>query len=108
VRNVPGWRLLLSRTLSWAYRRATGCRLYTWTSCFRAYRKSAVAGIELENDGFLGVAELLLRAVLRGRRVVEYPAMLESRLLGTSKLKTLRTIRGHLGLLWRVWRGRVK
>lgn len=108
VRNVPRWRLLLSRTLSWAYRRATGCNLHTWTSCFRAYRKSAVLDLEPEHPGFLGIAELLIRAVARGRRVVEHPAMLESRLLGTSKLKTLRTIRGHLGLLWQAFRGRVK
>jgi glycosyltransferase involved in cell wall biosynthesis len=108
VRNVPRWRLVLSRTLSWLYRRATGGRLHTWTSCFRAYRKSAVQDIQVDHQGFLGIAEFLVRAVARGLRVVEYPAMLESRLLGHSKLKTLRTIRGHLGLLWQIRRGRVR
>lgn len=105
VLNVPRWRLGLSRTLSWGYRRLLGVRLFTWTSCFRVMRASKVRDIEIENGGFLGVAELLLRLVARGGKVREYPTLLESRLLGISKMKTLRTIRGHLGMLWRVvWR----
>lgn len=105
VLNVPRWRLFLSRSLSWCYRRLLGVELYTWTSCFRVVRKSKLSQIEVENGGFLGVAEMLLRLVLRGGKVREYPTLLESRLLGVSKMKTLRTIRGHLGMLWRIlWR----
>lgn len=99
VLNVPGWRLLLSRNLSRMYSALLGSRLYTYTSCCRVYRKSAFAGMELHNSGFLGVAELLLQLLLAGGRVVEHPATLESRLFGVSKMRTLRTIRGHLGVL---------
>lgn len=105
VRNVPGWRLMLSRTLSAAYRRLLGKPVFTWTSCFRVYRRAAVADLPLDNPGFLGVAELLVRVLRAGGRVVEHPCVLEARLLGFSKMRVLRTIRGHLGLLWRVmWR----
>jgi glycosyltransferase involved in cell wall biosynthesis len=107
VANVPPWRLFLSRTLSRLYQRELGAPIHTWTSCFRAYRRSAVADLELERGGFLGVAELLVRVLRRGGRVVEHPATLERRLLGTSKMKLLRTILGHLGLLWQVHRGRI-
>lgn len=107
VANVPAWRLFLSRTLSRLYQHELGAPIQTWTSCFRAYRRSAVADLELERGGFLGVAELLVRVLRRGGRVVEHPATLERRLLGTSKMKLLRTILGHLGLLWQVRRGRV-
>lgn len=107
VANVPGWRLFLSRTLSRLYQRELGVPIHTWTSCFRAYRRSAVADLEPERGGFLGVAELLVRVLRRGGRVVEHPATLERRLLGTSKMKLLRTILGHLGLLWQVRRGRI-
>jgi hypothetical protein len=55
--------------------------------------------MELEHEDFLGVAEMLLRAGMDGRRVVEFPATLESRLFGQSKMQTARVIRGHLGLL---------
>ena len=39
---------------------------------------------------------------LRGARIAECPAVLEVRLLGRSKLKTLKTAAGHLRLLARL------
>ncbi len=102
--NVPRWRLFLSRTLSRLYQRAVGVELHTWTSCCRVMRRSRLMGIEPRSGGFLGVAETLIQVVQRGGVVREYPTMLESRLLGFSKMKTLRTIVGHLGLLLRTLR----
>ncbi|MCU0223447.1 MAG: DUF3473 domain-containing protein [Acidobacteria bacterium] len=101
VLNVPRWRLFLSKKLSRLYSLAIGERLYTFTSCCRADRKSAVAAIPLAEGGFLGIAELLLRHKLAGGRVVEQPAVLESRLLGASRMNTLGTIWEHLGMLRR-------
>lgn len=102
VLNVPGWRLFLSRGLSFMYRRLFTQKLYTYTSCFRAYRRSEVAHLELRETGFLGVAEMLVLLDREGRRIVEQPAVLEVRLLGQSKMKLARTIRGHLRLLARM------
>ena len=104
VANVPKWRLFLSKTLSRIYDRLLRDRICTYTSCFRVYRRSAAAPIRLTDEGFPGVAELLIRMQRRGARIVEYPTTLESRLLGVSKMKTLRTIRGHLKLLRRLIR----
>lgn len=106
VRNVPGWRLFLSRGLSRLYRLVLRQRISTYTSCFRVYRRSRVADLELDDGGFLGVAEMLVRVLLRGGRVVEAPAILDSRMLGRSKINLLRTIAGHLGLLYRIASGR--
>jgi glycosyltransferase involved in cell wall biosynthesis len=97
--NVPRWRLFLSRSLSRIYSGILGDRIHTFTSCCRVYRKSAVAGLRLRHDDFLGIAEMLVRARLAGARVVEHPATLESRLLGTSKMRTARTVRRHLSLI---------
>ena len=108
VRNVPGWRLLLSRTLSGIYRLALRRRIATWTSCCRVMRRSLVAELPLEHGGFLGIAETMLRVVRRGGRVVEHPTTLSSRILGFSKMKTLRTVRGHVGLLFAVVTGRIR
>jgi len=102
VRNVPGWRLLLSKTLSKLYSAVVGERIHTFTSCCRVYRKSAIMDLELSHGGFLGVAEMLLEAKRRGYRIVEFPATLESRLFGESKMKIVRTIAGHLGLLRKI------
>ncbi|MBL8959467.1 MAG: glycosyltransferase [Gemmatimonadetes bacterium] len=104
VRHVPEWRLVLSRTLSRLYTRTLGTGLHTYTSCFRAYRRSAIVGLPQSHGGFLGIAEMLVRTVLAGERVDEVPATLEVRLIGHSKLKILRVIRGHLGLLWQLRR----
>jgi polysaccharide deacetylase family protein (PEP-CTERM system associated) len=107
VRNVPRWRLALSRGASFLYRRVLGDGLATHTSCFRVYRRDALASLELEEGGFLGVAEMLGRLELRGARVVEHPATLEVRVLGRSKMKVLAAILGHLRLLARLARLRL-
>ena len=102
VLNVPGWRLLLSRGLSFLYRRVLTNKLATYTACVRAYRRSAVVDLEIRNGGFLGVAEIVTTLDAQGAKIAEAPAVLEARLLGNSKMKIARTIAGHLGLLGRL------
>lgn len=108
VRNVPGWRLALSRTLSACYRVLVGSPVHTWTACFRACRRPAIADLPLEHPGFLGTAELLVRVLRRGGVVREHPCELQARLFGQSKMRVLRTIRQHVGLLWQVARRRIE
>jgi polysaccharide deacetylase family protein (PEP-CTERM system associated) len=107
VRNVPGWRLSLSAGASWLYRRVLRSPLHTFTSCFRVYRRSSVVGLPVCQTGFLGMAEILGQVLLRNGRVVEHPAVLNVRLFGASKMKTLRTIAGHLGLMSRLLKQRL-
>ena len=102
VRNVPAWRLSLSKGASFLYGKVLKQKLHTYTSCFRVYRRSAVADLNVKENGFLGVAEILGRLDLRGAKIVEHPAMLEVRLFGWSKMKVARTILGHLKLLSRL------
>ena len=106
VKNVPGWRLFLSKGLSTLYRLILPQKLHTWTSCFRVYRKSAVEHLPLEENGFLGTAELVGRLSQRGSKIVEHPATLEVRIFGESKMKTCRTIVGHLRLIARLMRSK--
>jgi len=102
VRNVPGWRLVLSRGLSAMYQRLLKQELATWTSCFRVYRRDHILELPLKEDGFLGTAELAAQLVLRKRVIAEYPATLEVRLFGLSKMKTVKAILSHLRLLSRI------
>jgi polysaccharide deacetylase family protein (PEP-CTERM system associated) len=111
VVNVPAWRLSLSKGASFLYRRVLRQKLHTYTSCFRVYRKSALRDIEVQQPGFLGVAEMIGRLDLQGRIVRECPVKLEARLLGRSKMRILGTICGHIliimQLLWlRAFRSR--
>ena len=102
VMNVPPWRLLLSKGLSFLYRRTFRQKLHTYTSCFRVYRRCQVKDLMLRESGFLGVAEILILLDRDGKHIVEHPAVLEVRLLGQSKMKLLHTISGHLRLLSRM------
>jgi len=102
VRNVPQWRLTLSKSASALYRLLTHQKLDTYTSCFRVYRRKAVLHLDILEPGFLGIAEIIGKLDLQGGTIVEHPTTLESRMLGRSKMKTLRTILGHVGLMARL------
>jgi glycosyltransferase involved in cell wall biosynthesis len=102
VRNVPEWRLSLSWTLSRLYRLVLHHKLFTYTSCFRVYRRSAALQVPVTDTGFLGVAEFLGRLDLMGGRIVEFPTTLQVRMMGRSKMKIIHTILGHLGLIARL------
>jgi hypothetical protein len=108
VKNVARWRLFLSKGLSKLYRVVLRQKLYTYTSCFRVYRRQAAASIPIERGGFFGVTEMLGRLDLSGHRIVEFPATLEARILGRSKMKILHTIVGHLSLLGQLIRLRLQ
>lgn len=99
VLNVPGWRLFLSKGASFLYRRVLRSKIATYTSCFRVYRRSSFAGMELTQTGFLGLAEMIGNLDLTGGRIVEFPTVLSVRLFGFSKMRTAKTIAGHLKML---------
>ena len=99
VMNVPSWRLVLSRNLSRIYGHILNHRFASYTACFRVYRRSAVAQLDLSNGGFMGIMEIFVLLDRAGSKIVEYPAILETRLMGVSKMKTLSVIRNHLGMI---------
>ena len=106
VLNLSVWRLVLSKGLSILYRLFHRHKLYTYTSCFRVYRRSSVKDIKLRNERFVGIMEILSRLDARGGRIVECPAVMEVRLLGRSKMKVLKTIWGHLVFMGQMIGGR--
>lgn len=97
VAGVPKYRLVLSQGSSMIYRLLVDWRIHTYTSLFRAYRREMIQKVPFESDGFLAGTELMVNGMLMGFRVAEYPAVLYSRVFGTSKAKIFRTIRAHLG-----------
>lgn len=102
VANVPAYRLILSRGSSILYQIVVSPKVHTYTALFRAYRRDVVKSITFEADGFLAGTELMVKAMLEGHKVAEYPTVLHSRQNGVSKARLVRTIRAHLGFLRRV------
>ena len=96
VVGVPGYRLILSRGSSAIYRVLVDWHVHTYTSLFRAYRREVVENITFESDGYRAGTELMVKAMLAGYQVAEYPAALHRRVFGVSKAKLVSTIIGHL------------
>jgi dolichol-phosphate mannosyltransferase len=108
--GVSFLRRLLSRGASACYRlalRGKGQGLTCYTASYRAYKGDVIRSIEFRADDFLATAEVMARILLAGHRVIEMGSRLQDRQTGSSKMKLFRTIRGHLGLLWRILRGRL-
>lgn len=96
VVGVPAYRIFLSRGSSLIYRFLVSSRIHTYTALFRAYRREIIKSIEFKANDYLGATELMVKAMLRGYRVAEYPAALHRRAFGVSKARLLRTILSHL------------
>ncbi len=73
-----------------------------WRCATAGDRRADVVGLKVQNDGFVGITELLWLVVAGGGKVAEIPAVLTSRRLGYSKLRTLPVMRGHLRLISRI------
>lgn len=102
VIGVTRHRMILSRGVSFLYRLLISRRIHTYTCLFRAYRREVLDRVAWESDDFLGVTELLVRAMLMGYRATEAPATLRPRARGTSKVRLARTVYAHLRFLSRL------
>lgn len=102
VVGVPAFRLVLSRGSSMIYRLLVDWRIHTYTCLFRAYRREVIDQIQFQSDGFLAGTELMVKAMLKGYQVKEFPAALYKRMFGASKAKLMRTVMAHLKFQGRV------
>jgi dolichol-phosphate mannosyltransferase len=102
VVGVPRYRLILSQGAPFLYRVLVSWKIHTYTCLFRAYRREVIDTTPFDSNGFLAGTELMVKAMLKGYRVAEYPATLYSRMYGVSKAKLVRTIRAHLGFQWQI------
>jgi len=99
VEGVPKWRLGLSALASRLYRMLSGNSLHTYTCMVRAFRRELLPACRPRRGGFIGVTEMLLRALRQHHRCVEIPATLHRRHRGQSKMRVLGVGLGHLGLM---------
>jgi dolichol-phosphate mannosyltransferase len=109
VEGVPAWRLVLSGGASLIYRLILPVKLYSYTACFRVFRRTALEKIHFDDSGFLGVAQILISALLQGVEVIEKPMILKTRVSGVSKMRTLTVIRDHAMFMWSLlWGGKAR
>src|SRR4030043_1447695 len=96
VKNVPFFRLWISKLGNKILRLAMPNRIYTSTGIFRAYRRRVLDSLELESDGKEIHLEILSKIIALGYRVKEVPAILKGRKKGRSKFKFKKTAASHL------------
>ena len=102
ILNVPAWRVWISYSASWLYRNILQNRIYCYTSSFRAYRKSAIDEIELQNSGFVGTTEMLWKLEQNGWQIKEVPSVLSVRQFGQSKIRVFQVTIDHLKMMARI------
>ena len=107
VENIPAYRLALSRSVSWIYQKLLGSPISTYTCLFRAYRRAILKDLPFESDTFLAVAELLVYALKKGYKVVEFPTVLKPREYGESKIGLSKVILNHAAFILKLAGGRV-
>jgi dolichol-phosphate mannosyltransferase len=107
VKNVPGYRLVLSKGSSFLYRLLVSWHIHTYTALFRVYRRKIIDTVPFQSTGFLAGTEILVNSLLMNYQVAEYPTVLHSRVAGVSKAKIMRTIRAHLTFQWHLLRYRL-
>ncbi len=103
VVGVPRYRLVLSQGASFLYRVLVSWKVHTYTCLFRIYRRKVIDTVTFQSNGFLAGTEIMVKGMLKGYKVAEYPAVLYSRMFGVSKAKLARTIWAHLTFQWQVF-----
>lgn len=106
VVNVPEYRLILSRGITRLYNLVMGTQIYTYTAMFRAYRRKVFNDVTFEHNDFIAMVEILAKADAKGYKIREMPTTLHSRVFGTSKMKLMTVIWGHMLFLLNIKGGR--
>jgi glycosyltransferase involved in cell wall biosynthesis len=94
---VPRLRLLLSKTVNFIMRKASGLNIYTFTSMVRAYKGDFIRTVNTKSTTFDIMSELVFKAHILRAKVVEIPAHLDwSAQMAMGKVRTsgMRIFRG--------------
>ena len=94
---VPLLRLLLSKTVNYIMRKASGLNIYTFTGMVRVFKGDFLRALNTKSSTFDINSELIFKAHILRAKVVEIPAHLdwtEQRKLGKIRTSSLRIIKG--------------
>jgi dolichol-phosphate mannosyltransferase len=107
VKNVPEYRLLLSKSISLIYRVITKSKIHTFTALFRIHKRKVIENINFKSNNFLATAEIIIYALMKGYKVKEYPTTLQVRKYGCSKMKLFLVIKSHLKFVIKLIKERI-
>ena len=96
---VPGLRLLLSKSVNYIMRKASGLKIFTFTGMVRAFKGDFLKSLNTKSSTFDINSELIFKAYILRAKMVEIPAHLdwtERRKLENNKTSWGRITRGVL------------
>ena len=96
TKNIPFFRLMLSKLGNRVIAYAMNCPLHTVTSMVRIYKKKVVDSISLDSKAPEIQVEILSKAISLGYKVKEIPALLKGRKAGKSKFMLRSGVSNHL------------
>ena len=99
IMGVNPIRLVISKIANTVYKYLVDENIYTYTSIFKMYKSTVFKNIKINGIGFVSVAELFIKAILKGAIVQEFPCTLTIRTTGDSKIKIMNSIRSHIKLM---------
>ena len=105
MRNVPGWRVALSRAGNLGFRVLLRIGTRDATSGFRLARREVYESLDLEADSFGIQLEITVKTERLGFKIVEVPFVLANRETGRSKFR-LRYLFGYVPLMLRLMTAR--
>ncbi len=103
IRNVPKYRIFLSKCITTIYKILTFSRIHTFTALFRVQKKHIAKKIPFISNDFLATAELIIYPLMIGYKVKEYPDILNVRQYGQSKMRLLQVIRSHFFFIFKLF-----
>ena len=105
MRNVPGWRVALSRAGNLGFRVLLRIGTRDATSGFRLARREVYESLDLEADSFGIQLEITVKTERLGFKILEVPFVLANRETGRSKFR-LRYLFGYVPLMLRLMTAR--
>lgn len=99
MRNVPAWRVLLSKVANKTFSVLYLTKITDLTSGYRAYRSSFVKNIDLTQNDFSIQLEISVRMTKNKARTTEIPLILTNRSIGSSKFNFVKAMPRYLPVI---------
>jgi dolichol-phosphate mannosyltransferase len=106
TKNIPLYRLFLSRVVNYLYRHILGQKIASMSSIFRLYQAKDIKELQLTATGFDINAEILFQLIKKKKKIVEVPVVLSTRRYGISKINIKKEAWNHIRILTKIlkWR----
>ena len=101
--RMPLLRKVLSLVLNRFFQLVLSMPVRDMSSGFRAYHRKSIAAIPVEMESFAFLQEILLKAYMRGYRILEIPFHYRPRSDGASKARIIAFGLQYLRLTGRMW-----